>query len=264
VLLLGPLVPALLYAYYVRNLEKHEAERWGPVIASLGLGLLMGLVFLLPLSLLIFGGWQRESDQATHLRDARGVLLLLVLLPVLEEAIKLGCIVVMKREIDEVEDGLIYGVCIGAGFGIAEGWIGGFGILDRGFAMFVALVALRSLSGVFLHANATALAGYGLSRLWVEKRWRYIVPYFLFAVGLHALSNVFAFAQVSVGGVDEGLLSLGRLVLVLALASLTFRYVRRRLHDLIRTLDRETEETRKRSSARAKAEAPTRGGWGRS
>ena len=252
VIVLAPVVPAVLYAFYVRNLEGHEREPWRAVSFAMVLGLAVGIAFLLPVALLLFEQFARESDQVTSLRNFRGVLLLLVLLPLFEEAIKLACLTFLKKEINEVEDGLIYGVMVGAGFGIAEGWIGGLGLTDRSLYLFVSLVALRGLSGVFLHANSTALAGYGLSRHWVEKKSRYIVPYFLFAVGLHALSNVFAFVQISVGGVDEGLLSLARLAFVLVLASLTFRYVRRRLHELIKELDRATDPRLRAGGAQAR------------
>ena len=46
-------------------------------------------------------------------------------------------------------------------------------------------ITIPTLSFAYLQASAGAVAGYGVSRLWVEKKREHLIPYFMGAVAIH-------------------------------------------------------------------------------
>ena len=96
----------------------------------------------------------------------------------------------VKKELDELEDGLIYGAVAGLGFSATENLLYGSTFLTYGLLFFFLLIMMRSFGGCLLHASATAWTGYGYGRV-IMKRTRLIrvVPYFILAVLVHAFYN---------------------------------------------------------------------------
>jgi RsiW-degrading membrane proteinase PrsW (M82 family) len=96
----------------------------------------------------------------------------------------------VKKELDELEDGLIYGAVAGLGFSATENLIYGWSFLSEGLLFFLILISLRSFGGCLLHASATAWTGYGYGKSIMKNTSLIrVLPYFLLAIIVHSLYN---------------------------------------------------------------------------
>jgi RsiW-degrading membrane proteinase PrsW (M82 family) len=122
---------------------------------------------------------------------APAIFSLVVIAPFAEELAKGLGLGFVKRRILELEDGIIYGACIGLGFGATENFLYGLSaLLDQGITDAVVTISLRVLSSVLLHAGSTALLGYGYGLAKLRgANFAAIIPYYLLAVAQHALYN---------------------------------------------------------------------------
>jgi RsiW-degrading membrane proteinase PrsW (M82 family) len=119
-------------------------------------------------------------------------LITIVIAPVVEEFTKPLALHLrsVKRNLTELEDGLIYGAVAGLGFSATENLLYGFSFLSEGLIVFLVLMALRSFGGCLLHASATALTGYGYGKTVMKKSsFLGVLPYFLLAIFLHGFYN---------------------------------------------------------------------------
>jgi len=96
----------------------------------------------------------------------------------------------VKEEVDEVEDGLIYGAACGLGFAATENLMYGWSVVGEGVAVTAAVIVMRTFSATLIHASATSFTGHGLSQYLVHgASWKVVAKYYLMAVGLHAFWN---------------------------------------------------------------------------
>jgi RsiW-degrading membrane proteinase PrsW (M82 family) len=115
-----------------------------------------------------------------------------VIAPIVEEftkplALRLKTV---RNNLDELEDGLIYGAVAGLGFSATENLLYGYSFLSEGFVAFLALMAIRSFGGCLLHASATALTGYGYGKTVMKHSSLFgVLPYFILAIFLHGFYN---------------------------------------------------------------------------
>ena len=129
------------------------------------------------------------------------------------------------RELNELEDGLIYGAVAGLGFSATENLLYGTTFLEEGLPYFFVLMAIRSVGGCLLHASATALTGYGYGKaLLTRKSALRVLPYFFVAMIMHASYNFL------VSWEDIGIVT--GLVLALLLVVISIRYVRHKIQVL--------------------------------
>lgn len=188
-----PLVPVLGAGALVAFLDRYERESvillcaafvWGAVIA---IPPVLGLERLL-LSHLMggHGAYGQAGIQA-------------VVAALVEESVKaaglLALIAAAHDEFDNVTDGVLYGLLIGAGFSLAENFAY-FALTPRADLGF--LVLGRVMLGWLSHSTFTALVGAGLGyareRGKVQGRWRSPLLGFVAAVLLHAWFDVVVFA----------------------------------------------------------------------
>jgi len=154
-----------------------------------------------------------------------------VIAPIVEEftkplALRLRSV---RYNLDELEDGLIYGAVAGLGFSATENLLYGYSFLSEGFIAFLLLMAVRSFGGCLLHASATALTGYGYGKsVMNHSSLLGVLPYFILAICLHGLYNFVLSYELA--GVVSGLF-LAFLFVVIAIT-----VVRKR----IRSLDQRT------------------------
>jgi RsiW-degrading membrane proteinase PrsW (M82 family) len=119
-------------------------------------------------------------------------LVTVVIAPVIEEFTKPLALHLksVKNNLDELEDGLIYGAVAGLGFSATENLLYGNSFLSEGFFLFLVLMAIRSFGGCLLHASATALTGYGYGKTVMKHSSILgVVPYFVLAIFLHGFYN---------------------------------------------------------------------------
>jgi len=181
-------LPPIIYAVWIRNTERYAREKviplflcflWGATIAIIASII---LEFVLEISLAV------SIDKI----DNFGIMLAIFIAPFAEEltkplALRLKTV---KRELDELEDGLIYGAVAGLGFSATENLLYGYSFLSEGLSIFIFLMFLRSVGGCLLHASATSLTGYGYGRSIMKKTSLLrVLPFFVLAISVHAFYN---------------------------------------------------------------------------
>jgi RsiW-degrading membrane proteinase PrsW (M82 family) len=160
-------------------------------------------------------------------------LLAVILAPLVEESAKAWG--VPRRNILEPEDGMIYGAAVGLGFAATENMLYLFSALTESVESFVATAVLRAVTSTLLHASATAVAGYGISRaIFFRKQgaresW---LPYLALAMLIHALFNLFASLGDLVQTEEQVAFALIGLLLASSLALGAFLVIRGRIRAL--------------------------------
>ena len=139
----------------------------------------------------------------------------------------------VRGKFREIEDGIVYGAAAGLGFAAAENLLyEGNAYLTNGAEAFIATAIVRSLSSALLHASASSVFGLGIARKAFQGTgW---LPYYLGAVAMHGLFNLFASFGVLYEGELGDMASLVGLVAAFSIALFGIRAVRSK----IRTLDR--------------------------
>ena len=218
-------LPPLIYTIWIRNTEKYHREKWKSVAVCFLWGASIAVLAAFILEVLL------EIQLFVSIRDEGMVSLVAVILiaPVVEEltkplALRLKTV---KKEIDELEDGLIYGAVAGLGFSATENLLYGLDSLSEGLLFFFVLITMRSFGACLLHASATALTGYGYGKT-IMKRASIlsVLPYFILAIFIHSFYNFLV--SVDVVGVGVGL------IVAFVFVAFTIRFVRKKIQMLDR------------------------------
>jgi RsiW-degrading membrane proteinase PrsW (M82 family) len=118
-----------------------------------------------------------------------GILVVVVLAPFIEELAK---VFPLFYRHGETERSIVtLGLLIGLGFGIAEFVL---------YVFFLGVDPLARVPGVIFHASSASITAYGIAK-------KTVLPYYLIAVGLHAVNNLFALTE-SILAIFVGLLVL--------------------------------------------------------
>ena len=220
-------LPPLLYTIWIRNRERYNREQWKPIFLCFLWGATIAVIAAF-ISEVIFELPFMYSSSDTEMTP---FLAAVVIAPIVEEftkplALRLRSV---RYNLDELEDGLIYGAVAGLGFSATENLLYGYSFLSEGFIAFLLLMAVRSFGGCLLHASATALTGYGYGKsVMNHSSLLGVLPYFILAICLHGLYNFVLSYELA--GVVSGLF-LAFLFVVIAIT-----VVRKR----IRSLDQRT------------------------
>ena len=189
-------VPAYYYLISIRNSEKKDKEPWDALKLAFAWGAISG-VFLailfnsIGLSLLLIF----LTDGSSVTDDLILVLSVVVVAPIVEEFVKPLVMFQnssVRSNIDEVEDGIVYGAACGLGFGATENVLYGLSeeAVSVGYLGILAVVILRTVSSILLHLVATSFTGHGISKYLVEgQSFSIVIKYYLLAVLIHAAWN---------------------------------------------------------------------------
>ena len=216
-------LPAIIYVIWIRNTEKYNRERWIPIFICFIWGASIAIIASIFLELFLEISLT-ASIQSTNLF---GLSTAIIIAPFVEELVKPFALrtKIVKREIKELEDGLIYGAVAGLGFSATENLFYGYSFLSEGLVVFLILIIVRSFGGCLLHASATALTGYGYGKTLINGTSKFrIVPYFIIAVFAHALYNFLV--SYNIFGAATGLL------LALLLVYVSIKLVRNKIRNL--------------------------------
>ena len=221
-------LPSILYLKWLRNLEKVDREPWESLRQAFVWGALSSIFLALFISsALITLSYEIVGDGTFSGIEYELLVGAVIIAPFVEEAVKPWGILRnqnIKKEVDELEDGSIYGAACGLGFASTENLFYGLGpgYILGGTEGAVILVIARSLSSTLLHAGATAFTGHGIARYVIEKApFSVVARYYMVAVAIHATFN----AAIIVDPVYGFIVSL-----VVAIAGMEF--TRRRIIDL--------------------------------
>lgn len=198
-------LPSMAYIIWIRNTEYYEKEPWSRIFATFIWGAVFGVIIAIIFSLVLIGLFEfaapeRLSDAISESDYLSLFFIAVIIAPFAEEAAKGLGVFTAGRELDEVEDGLIYGAAVGLGFAATENLLYEYtALVEMGVASFIATAVVRSISSALLHASATSATGYGIGKKKVLGRKYRILPYYLIAVSMHALFNFFASLQTFLG-----------------------------------------------------------------
>ncbi len=181
-------LPPLIYTIWIRNTERCHREQWLSIFLCFAWGATIAVVAALILEILL----ELPLQYSLSSGDMTPFLLVVVIAPIVEEFTKPLALYLrtVKTNLDELEDGLIFGAVAGLGFSATENLLYGYNYLSEGFLMFLLVIAIRSIGGCLLHASATALTGYGIGKTMKNHSSFFgILPYFLLAIFLHGFYN---------------------------------------------------------------------------
>ena len=181
-------LPPIIYAIWIRNTEKYNREKWKPIIVCFLWGATIAIVASIILELILGISLAISFDDGNIL----GLVTAIIIAPFAEELTKPLALrtKTVKKELDELEDGLIYGAVAGLGFSATENLLYGWCFLSEGLFVFLVLIIIRSFGGCLLHASATALTGYGYGKTIIQgKSILRVLPFFILAIFVHAFYN---------------------------------------------------------------------------
>ncbi len=220
-------LPPLLYTIWIRNTERCHREQWKPIFLCFLWGATIAVVASLILEILLEIPLRLSSSQV----EMAPFLLAVIIAPVVEEFTKPLVLHLksVKNNLDELEDGLIFGAVAGLGFSATENLLYGFSYLSEGFMIFLVVMATRSFGSCLLHASATALTGYGYGKTVMRhSSFLGVLPYFLLAIFLHGFYN-FLLSYEFIGAISGLVLAFLFVILAITL-----------IRNKIRSLDEKT------------------------
>ncbi len=214
--------PSILFTIIIARAKRYRREPGSAIVKAFLWGATGAAAIALVVNTVTQGAFVRPA-----LRDEAAVTVVVAVLvaPFVEEAVKplvlyMGAV---RRNCDELVDGLIYGAVAGLGFAATENLLyESSAYLESGTQGFITTAIARTLSATLLHAVASAIVGYGIA-VHLNRRWGglLLIPIFLSAVMLHAAYNAFVI-------VAPGIL----IIPLFAIAIWGFFFVRRRIHNM--------------------------------
>jgi len=224
ILLIGTsFLPPILYTIWIRNTERYHRQQWKSILICFLWGASIAVIAAFILEVLL------EIPLYLTFQDDNILpfLVAVVIAPVVEEFTKPLALQLrsVKKGINELEDGLIYGAVAGLGFSATENLLYGQGFISKGLLIFIILIIIRSFGGCLLHASATALTGYGYGKtLMKHTTFLRVLPYFLCAILVHSTYNLLiSFSDI---GIFSGFFAaMGFVVLMIT-------YVRKKIRSL--------------------------------
>ena len=223
-------VPAYFYLKSIRDSEKADVEPWETIGLAFVWGALSGIFLAgifnaLGTAFLLVMLVESEAYNLEDIENLTIVLTVVVVAPIVEEFVKPLIMfrnTTVRNEIDEVEDGIVYGAACGLGFGATENVLYGLseGAVSAGILGIFLIVLLRTFSSILLHLVATSFTGYGIAKYQVEgQSFSIVVKYYLLAVLIHAAWNGLAIYSIQFDS-NVGVLLLFAASIMLAISGL--------------------------------------------
>lgn len=238
-ILLAATIPPIIYLVWVRNTEICRREPFSSVLFAFTYGgtVAVGAAYILEtmlIQLMLTEGnffWELIQEEPGLLT----VMIVVLIAPIVEEAVKATGVLAFRRRLIELENGLIYGASVGLGFAAVENILYLGSAMAIGVEVFIATAVVRALTSTVLHASATGIAGYGIARSrllrrqGIESSW---LIYLLAAMLLHAVFNLFAILGLLYS--DSNTAYLIGLFFGAFLAIYMFGFVRKKIRELDR------------------------------
>jgi len=221
-------IPAYMYLKSIRNTEQYDKEPWEALRIAFAWGAISGVFLALvlsalgvPLLLLLLADL---TDPSVH--DILPVIVgAVIVAPIVEEFAKPLVMFqnqTIRREIDELEDGIVYGAACGLGFGATENVMYGLteGLALAGFAGMALLIVIRTVSSILLHLVTTSYTGHGIARYMLNgEPFSVVLKYYLVAVVIHATWNLAAVYSLLFGS-ETGAFLIFLFSIILAISGL--------------------------------------------
>jgi RsiW-degrading membrane proteinase PrsW (M82 family) len=165
------LIPALFYGGFVIWLDRHEKEPWWLLLLSFLWGAIPAVAIALVAQILLDIPTTWVFAQESLAYEIMGSS---IWAPITEEIAKgMGIILILlvaRREIDSVLDGIIYGALAGLGFAFSEDILYFTSALaEEGWGSWVTVVLLRTIPFGLNHALFTGLTGAGVAAAYLNR-----------------------------------------------------------------------------------------------
>lgn len=250
-------VPSIFYAVLIRYVEKYDREPWGNIFSVFLWGATMAIILMI----LIRGVFKVHYAEMYPLQASDSAYFLLltavVVTPIVAEILKPLGLFFVSGDIEESEDGLIYGAVAGLGFAATDNLLYGIFLAPLyGLRVFLTVIIIRSVSVILIHSVTTAIVGYGFSRATAIKHKQgrlYAFPLFLFlAILIHASFNYLAITNPQLGTVELGDIGAvaGSLVFSGALSIIMLILIYSKIYKLDRMGEDEDKKLKKQARAR--------------
>ena len=237
-------IPAYMYLKSIRNTEQYDKEPWEALRIAFAWGAISGVFLALllsalgaPLLLLLLADL---TDPSVH--DILPVIVgAVIVAPIVEEFAKPLVMFqnqTIRKEIDELEDGIVYGAACGLGFGATENVMYGLteGLALAGFAGMALLIVIRTVSSILLHLVTTSYTGHGIARYMLNgEPFSVVLKYYLVAVVIHATWNLAAVYSLLFGS-ETGAFLIFLFSIILAISGLQLAKKRIAVLDGIATI----------------------------
>jgi RsiW-degrading membrane proteinase PrsW (M82 family) len=239
------LVPAVLYLVWIRGIERYRTIGWGPIVSAFAYGAVIATLVAAAIEALLVAGGTSLSQAIpgpafsflNGNSTAGTFFLILVIAPFVEEGLKALGVVGQRARIQILADGPVFGASVGLGFGFFETALYAIvGFAVGGLPAAIAVILVRSVSSVLLHASSTAMFGYGYAQSRVRGVPGASGRYYFVAVGMHATYNALASLGVILlaFGVSNTIGALAgdvALVAAIAFAVLAFQHIARLIRE---------------------------------
>jgi RsiW-degrading membrane proteinase PrsW (M82 family) len=178
VIIAASVIPAIIYLVIIRNSERVEREKWGSIILSFLWGAVPAVLIACVLEWLL-------SFEAIKF------LMPIMMAPIVEELCKPLILLRLKKEINELEDGIIYGASAAIGFACVENIVYYLAAYIYGeTSILVMTIILRTVASYMTHISATGITGYGVARnIIIYKNPKLMSGFLILAIVIHALYN---------------------------------------------------------------------------
>lgn len=193
-------LPPVAFLLWIRAHEKTDREPVRAVMLAFTWGGSAGVGIAILLHILFEAGFH-QAGGPLPIGLTSALLAAVVIAPIVEEFAKGLGLGLVRKEMNELEDGIIYGAGVGLGFAATENFVYGIAALtEGGFDGAVLTISIRVFSSMLLHASASALLGWGYG-LAVRRGGVAFeaLPHYLGAVLLHAAYNFLVSTQATWG-----------------------------------------------------------------
>lgn len=180
-------IPLIILLIWIRNIEEYKKQSWSSIVLMFAWGSIFATGFALFLN--------------TYFSSLISSFLILsvIFAPIIEETSKALGLRLIKKNIMELEDGLIYGAAAGFGFAATENLIYGTRFWNEGIIVIISLLYLRTIGTSLLHATSTAVSGYGYANKIIKKHSIIkVIPYLLLSIIIHSIFNLFAYSAQTI------------------------------------------------------------------
>ncbi len=169
--LLFGLIPTASYAWFVNWLDQHEKEPWWLLALAFIWGAIPAIILALIAQIVldIPTTWVLSGDGLAYEVVGGSVWA-----PLTEELAKgLGLVLILliaRREVDNILDGIVYGAMAGLGFAFTENlFYFGSALVEGGWGNWVFVVLLRTIPFGLNHAFFSGVMGAGLALAYLSR-----------------------------------------------------------------------------------------------
>jgi len=241
-------IPSIIYMIVLRYVEKYDREPWGSMFTVFLWGATMGVVVVIIFRGMFYVHFGDYYPDLASDRKFTQLIAAVLITPIVAELIKPAGLLFVRYDIEESEDGLIYGAVSGLGYAATENLLFGIFLVSiYGMDFYINIVIIRSISVVLLNASASALTGYGVSRARAIKHktgtlWAF--PLFLLtAIAMHGFFN---FLMISGLGMQDIYSVSSSLVFAIMLSIIFMTWIYSKIYRLDRLDDKEPEPDHER------------------